>query len=334
MDAAKQGRELVADYELPEVPCGVPPRINTCYPTIRERHAAWVYQFVPPLHPGTLQRGIAQMDAMYDSLVFPDGVPERVCNHACLTTMIIDCDDLAQLKTALFDQIAEGQASDPHSLAFADVWSTFRKNAPTEALYRRIRSAWRDWLDAVATENRLRRGGNVPDVETVLHLRQTSVGLRPYFIAVEYVLDADLSDITQDPDALRAVEAGITHIELVNDLYSYRKEYFHDDSINTVAALRRFHGFSLQDAIDRVYGRLHELNRELEALTCTLSERYARHPDGTRARQCFDAYRSLVAGNVQWHLETPRYNGRGYVWDGRRSRRITSDSILAPVDPL
>ncbi|MBI3310632.1 MAG: hypothetical protein HYZ77_05055, partial [Serratia liquefaciens] len=141
--ALKRSRRLVADYRLPEVPCSKPPRIHPHYPTIRARHSDWVYRFIPPLYEGRLQRGIEQLDAMYDSLVFPDGNMERVLSHACLTTMIIDCDDLAQLKNALFDQIATEKANDPHSLAFANIWETFRKHAPSEAVYERIRAAWR-----------------------------------------------------------------------------------------------------------------------------------------------------------------------------------------------
>jgi hypothetical protein len=328
-------RELVANYNLPEIPCSVKPRINTHYPAIRARHADWIYQFIPPLHQGALQRSIEQIDVMYDSLVFPSGIPERVFNHACLTSLVIDSDDLAQLKTALYDQIVSEHADDPHSLAYTNIWETIKKNAPSQSVYERIHAEWRSWFKTLLKENELRQNNQTPDFESILKLRQESSGLRPFFIAVEYILDIDAHEITtRDPETIRAIETGITHIALVNDLYSYRKEYFQSDSLSTISSLRIIHGHGLQDAIDIIYKRLFKLDHELTSIIKSLHKRYARHPLGQRLHDCFDAYHELVSGNVQWHLETPRYNGRGYVWDGLLARNIKVDSTLAPIDPL
>lgn len=34
-------------FNLPEVACSTPPRVNPDYPTIYERNAAWVRRFLP-----------------------------------------------------------------------------------------------------------------------------------------------------------------------------------------------------------------------------------------------------------------------------------------------
>ncbi|BAV75159.1 terpene synthase family protein [Pseudomonas chlororaphis subsp. aurantiaca] len=333
MTTTEQDRYLVADYDLPAMPCSVPARINPHYPTIRERHAAWSYKFLPVREPHKIPRGIAQLDALFDSLTFPDGMPDRIYHHLCLLSTLVDGDDLAQQDPLLYEQVVLEQYDDPYSRAFADAWQTIRENAPTKAVYQRIRDRWRFWLLAVQKEIEWSKAPNY-DYEEMFSIRLQTVGMEPYFVVAEYVLDIDAGDVANDPDAIDAMTAASSFIICVNDIFSHRKECLHGDSMSTVSALRRIHGYSVQQAIDTLYTRMVDLDAKLSMLLAKLHERYAKHPLGERIHTYIDTYHAIVAGATQWHLETPRYNGVGYIWDGLRTRHITVETEMLPPHPL
>ncbi|RFD28631.1 hypothetical protein CER19_13325 [Pseudomonas sp. GL93] len=273
------------------------------------------------------------MDALYDSLMLPDGMAERVCHHVCLLSAVVDCDDLAQLNPVFCDQIIAGDPDNPYTGPIIDIWNTIEKNAPSEAVYQRLRERWQEWFGFLEIEKKARKKPESLDVETCIQMHVVSAGIRPYPVAIEYVMDIDVGDVVLDPDIERAKEVAVTHGALVNDLYSYRKECFHGDGLNPVHALRR-DNYSLQGAIDFIYRRLEALDAEMSELVGTLHGRYARHPLGERLHQYIDNYHLLIAGNAQWHLETPRYYGKGHLWDGRLARHITVQTRQLPIDPL
>ncbi|MDP9913632.1 hypothetical protein J2W27_005768 [Variovorax boronicumulans] len=344
MNTSAPHRELVADYDLPQMPCTTPPRIHPYYPHIRALHAEWVNRHLPRKPGGALPRAIAHIDPMWDAMFLPFGDTERLFHHACLTSTNIELDDTAIAHRDRFDAVlgdtafveAESAANDdPYTRAYRLIWHTIRTTAPSERVYRRMRMAWRSWIDAALVENEIRAAGKPIDLDAVLRLRQESVCMRTYFVGSEYVLNIDAGDITTtDPEVLRAIEIGITHVTLTNDIYSYRKEYFFNDPISAIFALRNAHGQGLQQAIDTVYGMLAALDREQADLLERVHARYAGHPLGERLHQCFDNYRAISSGHVQACLETPRYNGRGYVWDGMRSRRVTVQSERLPLETV
>ncbi len=324
---------LVGNYDLPVIPCGVLPRVNTHYPAIRAQHSAWAYQHTPPLHPGALPRGIAQLDSLYDALMLPDGIADRVCHHVCLLSAVVDCDDLTQLNPVFCEQIVTGDPDSPYTGPIIEIWNTIRKNAPSEAVYIRLRERWQQWFEFLETEKKARKKPELLDVDACIQLHVGAAGINPYPVAIEYVMDIDVGDIALDPDIERATEVVVLHSALVNDLYSYRKECFHGDSLNPIHALRR-DNYTLQGAIDFIYRRLEALDEELSELIRSLHIRYTRHPLGERLHQYIDNYHLLIAGNAQWHLETPRYYGTGYLWDGQLARHITVETQQLPIDPL
>lgn len=330
---ATKNHILEANYDLPVIPCSVLPRVNTHYPVIRARHAEWAYQHTPPLHPGSPPRGVVHLDALYDSLMLPDGMADRVCHHACLLSAVVDCDDLAQLDPVFCDQMVAGDPDNPYTGPIIAIWNTIRKNAPSESVYQRLRQRWQEWFEFLEIEKKARRKPESLDVETCIQMHVVSAGVRSYPVAIEYTMNFDASDVVQDPDIERAKEVAVTHSALVNDLYSYHKECLLGDSLNPLYALLR-DNYSLQGAINFIYRRLEALDEEMSELIGTLHLRYARHPLGERLHQYIDNYHILMAGNAQWHLESPRYYGNGYLWDGRLARHITVANQRPPIDPL
>ncbi|PIF75317.1 hypothetical protein CLU95_2464 [Variovorax sp. 54] len=309
-------------FVIPRMQCAVEPRINTHYPIIRWKHSEWIYEnFGPPVE-GRLHGAIARMDSLYDSSVLPDGLADRVAHHAGMMTMVFECDDLSVIDPALCDRIVAGDPNAHGARVLDQVWKTFRKHAPTEGVYERLRGCWTRWLHNLTVENQVRKNWRDYDIDSYLHERQKSAGMYAYVAAIEYVQDIDAIDVVQDPDGRRAGHLVDLHCALVNDLYSYGVEYYQGDAVNSINILCHTRGYSVQQSIDAVSERIAKINQELVDVIHRLHERYAEHPLGARMHTYLDSYHSIVAGNAQWHLETPRYHGLGHVWDGRREMHV------------
>ncbi|MEV0385021.1 terpene synthase family protein [Nonomuraea sp. NPDC050643] len=307
-------------FRLPEVACRTRPRINVEYPTIYEDNAAWVAEFLPLTDPEAMRSLLECRYPMWDSMVYPQGIAERVTHSSQMTSLAFEVDDMAVIQNALFGEVAGAQLADhPYGRAYADVFATFERNMP-ERVYRRFRQSWQDWFGAVVEENRYRQRRHTPDFDTYLGLRRISVGLLPYIVTVEYVLDLDLTDLlAADPDLARAGELAVEHAMFVNDLLSCRAECLKGDHFNAVGVLLHGHVPSLQHAVDLICDRVQRADQALAALSERLRHRYP----GPDLRAYLDALGDFCAGNLRWSLETTRYIGAGNAWNGLRTGRVT-----------
>ncbi|MGW2597145.1 hypothetical protein [Streptomyces klenkii] len=95
-----------AVYSLPETVCSTVARVNPDYPTIYERNAAWVMQFLPfdiPEKEGTrtpFEQLLENRYPLWESLVYPVGIAERVFHSSCVTSLMFEVDDVALLRHA------------------------------------------------------------------------------------------------------------------------------------------------------------------------------------------------------------------------------------------
>jgi hypothetical protein len=318
-------------YRLPEVVCSTIPKVNVDYPTIYERNAAWVRDLLPFSDTTTMLRMLENRYPLWESLVYPTGMAERVFRSSCVTSLMFEVDDVAFLQRALFHEVATDWAADhPYQRAFTDIWGTLEGRMP-EGIYKRYRQEWQDWFSYTLKENIFRDRGEIPDLETYLSIRRISVGLRPYIVCIEYILDFELT--IEDPDLTAVKLAAVEHAMLVNDLFSYRWECFKGDYFNVIAPLLHVHGYSLQEAIDFACEKIAEADQTRTQLSTALRHRYANHPSGAQLHAYFDALGAFCAGNLRWSLETSRYNGHGYGWNGLRTGIITLDREHTIISP-
>lgn len=68
-------------------------------------------------------------------------------------------------------------------------------------------------------------------------------------------------------------------------------------------------------------------------LSGSLRRRYAAHPQSTQLHGYIDALGAFCAGNLRWSLETSRYNGHGYGWNGLRSGTVTLHPHQTIIEP-
>lgn len=308
-------------FRLGEVACSTRPRIHPEFPTIYEQNAAWTAEFLPAPTEQTRRRMLEMCYPAWDTMVFPDGIADRVFHTSRVTPLMFEVDDLSLLQSGTFDHIAEDWAASghPYGRAFADVFTTFERHMAPR-VFQRYRNAWRDWYPATKQEVQYRKNRQVPDLDTYLAIRNYTIGMRPYIVSVEYVLDHDLTDVlAADPDFGEAVDATVHHVLLVNDLFSLRTEAFGGEWFNTVLVIYHHNGGHLQDAVDQTRDLIADADRTLTRLTDQLRDRY---PD-TAIHAYLDTLHSLCSGNLCWYHASTRYHGTGNAWNGLRTGTVT-----------
>ncbi|MEG8184229.1 terpene synthase [Nocardia terpenica] len=309
-----------SECTIPEPVCRTLPKVNPDYPTIYEHNAAWVRRFFPfPSRIASL-RMLEYRYPLWDCLLYPTGLAGRVLHMSCVTSLMFTVDDLAAARSALFDDInADWIANHAFGSAFADIWSTLKRNMP-ESVYRRYRKGWQDCFVGFVSENDFRARHEVPDLSTYLDIRRLSIGMAPYLAGAEYVHDFDIAElIKNDQDLFDAGRSVFDHVILANDLLSFSWEYFSGDYFNSVCSLIYAHGHNLQDAVDITGEMIRMADSELAHRCELLRRRYILFP---QVQIYLDTLNSICAGNLRWALETPRYIGHGRGWNGLRSGRI------------
>jgi hypothetical protein len=308
-------------FQLGDVACATDPRIHPEFPTIYEKHAAWVAKYIPVPSEQAMRGLLEACYAAWDAMIYHGGLAERVFHTSRVTALMFEVDDISLLRPEMFDQVAADWTSSGHPFgpAFADVFGTFeREMAPR--VYERYRAAWRAWYGPLMQELWFRKSLRIPDLETYLPLRRYTIGVYPYIVAAEYVLDHDLTDLlAADPDFARAGDAVVDHIMLVNDLFSVRNEAHGGEPFNAVLITLHHNGGRLQHAIDLVRDLIADAYDTLTEVSRTLRSRY---PEPA-VHSYLDTLDAMCAGNLCWYRSSSRYHGSANPWNGIRTGTVT-----------
>jgi hypothetical protein len=175
----------------------------------------------------------------------------------------------------------------------------------------------RRWAEALSAENAIRATGEVPRPDVCFPLRRVATGGETIIVPVEHGLGIDLSDEIAGDDQLAGMWRIVgTHVVLVNDLFSFRKEYFTGDGLNLITSLLYHEKMTLQSAVDKVQDMIGKAGEDFAAACRDIRVRYARHPRGKDVERYLEALGYMISGNVAWSYESPRYHGVGHFWDG------------------
>ncbi|WP_394831555.1 terpene synthase family protein [Pendulispora rubella] len=274
--------------------------------------------------------------AMWTCLCFPLGDAQRVRDlcDASQYFFVIDDDfsDASRPKgregePAIFCELmavlrGESVAKDREYIqVLREVWSRLRTRMPLAQQTRYI-EAVRDFLRGFAVEVEARRSGTCFNYVDYMGLRRDSVSGKPYFILAEYAMDIDLSEeFAAYPELDALNRTALDQLILVNDLFSFRKEYFAGDSMNAISVLRRSGGLDLQGAVSVVCDTVNDLTRQfVHDRDRLLSSDLGRRP---HVRAYATAIGQIMAGNLHWSFLTPRYHGAGYTWN-----HVTTGTVL------
>ncbi|HZG06095.1 MAG TPA: isoafricanol synthase [Streptomyces sp.] len=250
-------------------------------------------------------------------------------------------DAVARLVDSLVEVMEEGEPpagapANPLVDSFRDLWHRVNDGMPP-VWRERFGRHWRGYLLAHHREALNRSGDALPTVEEFLSARRHSIGIQPCLDLAErcgrYALPPEL----HDGSPLREMRRITDDVAIfVNDLVSLDKELAVGDVNNTVILLQRATGRPLQECALEICalanGRVARFLEHAARLPGLLAAGGA--PAQTRARveDYVDAMRNVMRGNLDWSLESGRYDASGVaaVSDGRR--RPWTGLLTAPED--
>ncbi|MFD5342031.1 terpene synthase family protein [Streptomyces hawaiiensis] len=162
------------------------------------------------------------------------------------------------------------------------------------------------------------------DLPTYETHRNSSIG-ECCFPLLEFALGIDLGQALRRLPELRRLNVLVArHWIGVNDLFSYRKELHSGDAMNEMQIALADNGGDLQGAVDRVAATVRRTEAEFDRLAAHLRAGTA---GGSSPLPAYlRALEELIAGNLEWSYLTPRYNGRGHVWNGLTDAHV----VLTP----
>ncbi|MFE0062887.1 terpene synthase family protein [Streptomyces sp. NPDC059003] len=206
----------------------------------------------------------------------------------------------------------------------ADSWHRWCVTCPP-ALLDRCRAGISQVLQSWITETEIRIRGQILDFPTYLAFRRTAVAASSLPRFVEYGLNIDIgSELAAHPELKQLEELQCTYLVLLNDLYSFRKEYVRSkDPVNAIAVLTST-GHTLQQAVNYLCQLMQETEREF----VTLRKSYLHTRPGLRSEvpAFLTGLGLLMSGTLQYHRMSPRYHGTGRPWTDIGSGYVTLDS--------
>ncbi|KAJ6622898.1 isoprenoid synthase domain-containing protein [Mycena sp. CBHHK59/15] len=189
-----------------------------------------------------------------------------------------------------------------------DFWSRCIPNAG-EGTQARFKETLEMFFEAVNVQAQLRDTGIVPDLESYIALRRDTSGCKPCWALIEYALDIDLPDfVVEDPVIMALNQSTNDLVTWSNDIFSYNVEQSRGDTHNMIVILMKYHGHTLQSAVDYV-GELCRLTidtfmRDRENISSwgpevdAMVERYV------------EGLEAWIVGSLHWSFMTERYFGR------------------------
>nr|BBH51500.1 putative sesquiterpene synthase [Clitopilus sp.] len=164
------------------------------------------------------------------------------------------------------------------------------------------------FFEAVNIQARARDDDVVPDLESYIDVRRDTSGCKPCWALIEYALDIDLPDFVVEHPIIEALNQSTNDlVTWSNDIFSYNVEQSRGDTHNMIVILMKYHGHTLQSAVDYV-GDLcqktiddFQANRQkLPSWGAEVDEMVQRYVVGLQ---------DWIVGSLHWSFQTHRYFG-------------------------
>ncbi|MEU8551674.1 hypothetical protein AB0C81_32670 [Streptomyces roseoverticillatus] len=319
--------------DLPELLAGLKAELHPDHEFIRTATTPWTRNHLHRMGLGAdwIDVFVSMRHDNWPCWVYPRGITHRVRASADLTICVSVCDNLltdmqrglrpdrtaAVTDTVL--RVVSGTAdpgNDPLSVMTAQAWNGLTASMrPSQC--RRVLAGIHDYVKGEAMADEIHRTGRRLTIEDYLPMRGYAIGARPWTAMLDHVLGVDLpDDLLDSAELCRARELAVLHSALVNDLFSFGRECREGQwPFNALGILHFHEGLSLQEATDALCELITDHERQLQDIVNTMrGGPWAGHP---ALNVYLEGLGHFIAGNVPYHFFSPRYGGRGHVWDGR-----------------
>ncbi|GGY87671.1 terpene synthase family protein [Streptomyces poonensis] len=253
---------------------------------------------------------------------YPTAEPARLGSISRLHTLLYAFADPAAHGWEAYDDVLRtldgtGDDTSPFATAYRDARADLT-GSMTAGVRRRYARAHRRWAEALVMENSLRAGGHTAHPDVCFPLRRIACGGETALVPVEHGLGIDLTELMErDADLAGLWRVAGTHMALVGDLFSLRRELLTGDGPNLPLSLMRHQGLTVQGAVDVLLRRLEDAGDTYTRACRTLRARHRDHGLSGDLDRYLEAVGRLIAGNLAWHYESRRHHGPGHTWDGR-----------------
>ncbi|ARZ72512.1 hypothetical protein SMD11_6936 [Streptomyces albireticuli] len=274
---------------------------------------------------------LRQRLTLWGLLCYPDTPADRAFN--LMTTMVVTTlvDDTfndpqvrgdkqrAELLRDAYLKVLDGSPPPPSSPVLESLHDSLAVVLPqmSPGVARRYLQSWKDVIDGCAQDADTRHADRILDWEEYRKIRLADLFGYWAVINIEYSLQADVSAyLGPGTPVQRVTDLAIWHMVLVNDVYSFPKEYELREPMNSMWILLGREEKSIGEALERIRTLLADTEQEFVHLCDNLSRKeavIARYLGGLR---------HMVGGNHEFHRITSRYQDRGYVWTGHRGHTL------------
>ncbi|KAF7363995.1 Terpene cyclase [Mycena sanguinolenta] len=177
------------------------------------------------------------------------------------------------------------------------------------------------FFEAVNMEAYMRDTNCIPDIESYIAIRRDTSGCYPCWAMIEYALDIELPDFVAEDPVIKALERSTNDlVTWSNDIFSYNVEQSRGDTQNMIIILMKYHGYTLQSAVDYVG----ELCRS--TIETFQRDRVSVPYWGPEIQEMVERYvqglESWMVGSLHWSFKTERYFGKSAA-DVKNTRIVT-----------
>ncbi|WP_042413502.1 terpene synthase family protein [Streptacidiphilus anmyonensis] len=312
----RDGQAVVLDLALPHGRLR-PARTHPDVDAVRAAHDAWFREVLAGLRLPGARRLFGECEGV--SLmcgVLPEADGERlvgICVAASALFLLDDvADEEAEERARASDYLAvlRGEGPVPAGSAplglLARTLTRAREGVP-DRLWARFVAGFSEVIAAGAAKERTAREA-LRGYDAYLAARYADSAFDLVGVAIEHGLDLDVTDLRKAAAPGLWAElhrACFVHTILVNDLLSFRKEYFAGEPMNALAVLHDAEGHSWQQAADTVCARIAAAEENFLAASGGLR----RSVEDPSLEPYLTAWELMLVGNLRWSLGCSRYHG-------------------------
>ncbi|EJD00897.1 terpenoid synthase [Fomitiporia mediterranea MF3/22] len=296
------------------------------YSSKRRDSTEWILGYLGSLFPDDNELGMKQLrERMYASSAellgsyvnpYADAEGLRISNdfHMILfvldeITDVQDAESAAKTREVFVKALTGGCGDDESPVTSFTKDYMNRLSNISEAVRERFISHCISYIDATATEARLRADNEVLSIEEYTKLRRENGGVRTCFDLIEAVLGITLpAEVFDDPNFMRIYFAAVDMICWSNDIYSYPIEYAQGlETCNVITVLMKEKNLSVQGAMDHVAELFKDFADTM--ISCKQNIRSFGEDEDRSVQAYIYGMEQWVCGNLTWSFDCARYFG-------------------------
>lgn len=189
----------------------------------------------------------------------------------------------------------------------------------------RMAMGMQEWIKSMKQELDLTIKGNDMDINECLRFREDNGGTLIIVTLGEALVNLDSSPFIKEDYIAPVYHAAANHLALVNDIYSFRKEYYDKEvKANALYVLSKNHSLSFQGAVDKCCDLIKQYENEF-VTECHKALEICDSNVKDSLSLYFEILSNMMCGNIHYSQLSSRYHGKA------NKQRINHGSIT--MDP-